>query len=91
MPEKIPPSERTKEALRQLFTDGTDGDLKADLVRLSIRQIIEQALEAATRDLLGREYYARRTDDRPGSRNGYRTGTLDTAEGARHALLRPEA
>lgn len=81
MAERVPPSERTKEALRQLFTDGTDGDLKGELVRLSIRQIIEQALEAATRDLLGREYYARRSDDRPGSRNGYRTASVDTAEG----------
>jgi putative transposase len=81
MSERVPPSERTKEALRQLFSDGTEGDLKSELVRLSIRQIIEHTLEAATRDLLGRDYYARRTDDRVGSRNGYRTATLDTAEG----------
>jgi putative transposase len=81
MPERVPPSERTKEALRQLFTEGTDGDVKSELVRLSIRQIIEQALEAATRDLLGRDYYARRTDERAGSRNGYRSGHIDTAEG----------
>jgi transposase-like protein len=81
MPEKVPPSERTKEALRQLFTDGTAGDVKNELVRLSIRQIVEQALEGATRDLLGREYYERRGADPAGARNGYRTGHLQTPEG----------
>jgi transposase-like protein len=34
-----------------LFSDGTDGDVKSELVQMSIRQIVEQALEAATRDL----------------------------------------
>ena len=77
MPKRVPPSERTKEALRQLFSDGTDGDVKSELVQLSIRQIVEQALEAATRDLLGREYYQRRPDDRPGARNGYRVASAD--------------
>jgi mutator family transposase len=81
MPERVPPSKRTKEALRQLFTAGTDGDVKSELVRLSIRQIVEQALEGATRDLLGRDYDERRADDRAGARNGYRPGHLQTAEG----------
>ena len=33
MPERVPLSERAKEALRQLFIDATGGDVESELVR----------------------------------------------------------
>jgi hypothetical protein len=52
------------------------------LVRLATRLILEEALEAETRDALGRDYYERGAEDGRGYRNGCRTGRLKTAEGA---------
>src|SRR5438270_4277660 len=43
-------------------------DGRSELVRLAVQLIIEEALEGATRDALGRDYYARGA--RPGA--GYR-------------------
>lgn len=77
---RVPPSERTKEAIAELFAGGSGGDLKSSLVRLAVGQIVEEALEAKVRDLLGRDYYERR-GGRAGYRNGYRRGRLKTSEG----------
>lgn len=81
---KIPPSERTREALNSLLTEGLvgQGDPRSEMVRLSVQHLVEQALEAVVRDVLGRDYYQRRGDQQPGSRNGYRRRQLKTAEGA---------
>jgi hypothetical protein len=59
---------------------GWIGELASLLVRLAVKRIVEEALEGAVRDLLGREYYARR-GERQGYRNGYRKGRLATGEG----------
>lgn len=77
---RVPPSERTKAELAALFAGGTTADPQAELVRLAVRQIVEEALEATARDVLGRDYYARR-EGQQGFRNGYREGRLATAEG----------
>lgn len=79
--ERIPPSEKTKTALRTLLAEGTHGDLKSELVRLSVRRVVEEALESVTRELLERDYYERREDGAKGYRNGYREGKLKTSEG----------
>ncbi len=78
---RVPPSERTKAELAALFAGGTTGDPQAELVRLAVRQIVEEALEATARDVLQRDYYARAHDGQKGWRNGYREGRLATAEG----------
>ena len=49
-------------------------------VPLAVKRIVEEALEGAVRDILGREYYARR-GERQGLRNGYRQRRLATGEG----------
>lgn len=77
---RVPPSERTREEIRALF-EGTDADPPAEIVRLATRQIVEETLEAAVRDLLGRGYYERAEGAPEGYRNGYRQGTLRSAEG----------
>jgi len=53
-----------------------------ELVRLAARLIIEEALEGEAHDALGRDYYARGAVPGTGYRNGYRTGRVDSAEGA---------
>lgn len=79
--ERVPPSEKTRAELRTLLTQGTAGDPKSELVRLSVRRVLEETLEAAVRDLLGREYYERRGEEAEGHRNGHREGRLGTSEG----------
>ena len=75
--------ERTREELRALM----NGDLgtaagRGDLVRLALWLIVEEALEGEVSDALGRERYERGEGEKPGYRNGYRTGKVKTAEGA---------
>jgi transposase-like protein len=80
---KIPPSHRTKEALNSLLTGGADeeSDPRSEMIRLAVQYIVEEALEAAVRDQLGRGYYERREDGERGYRNGYRSRRLKAAEG----------
>ncbi len=79
---RVPPTEKTREALRALFEEGTAGqDPKGELMRLAMRLIVEEALEAKTRDLLGRGYYERRGEAGEGYRNGHREAGVKTAEG----------
>ena len=56
-------------------------DGRAERVKLATRLIVEEALEAESRDALGREYYAHGAAPGQGWRNGVRTGRLKTAEG----------
>jgi putative transposase len=79
--ERVPPSEKTKAELRALLAQGTIGDLRSDLVRLSVKRVVEEAMEAAVRELLDRDYYERREEGSEGYRNGHREGRLKTSEG----------
>ena len=54
---------------------------RGELVKLATRLIIEEALEAESRDALGREYYEHGAAEGQGRRNGVRAGRLKTAEG----------
>lgn len=79
---RVPPSERTREEIRRVLQEGKGSeDPKTTLVRLGVRRVIEEALEAATQELLGRGYYERRGEGGTGHRNGYRRGRLKTSEG----------
>jgi hypothetical protein len=52
---RIPASERTNEKLNGLMTDGvTDGDARAELLKLAVRTIVEETLEAEVADAVGR-------------------------------------
>ena len=50
-------------------------------MKLATRMIIEEALEAESRDALGRDYYEHGAAEGQGCRNGVRPGRLKTAEG----------
>jgi hypothetical protein len=55
---RIPASERTSQKLKELLTTGVaDGDARAELLKLAVRKIVEEALEAEVSDALGRGYY----------------------------------
>jgi len=79
---RVAPVERTKARIRELI-DGTlpVDDPRGELVKLAVQRIVEEALEAATRDVLGRGHYERRSEGDQGYRNGYREGRLKTSEG----------
>ncbi len=47
MASRIPASERTNQELEELLTQGVaDGDARAELLKLAVRKIVEEALEA---------------------------------------------
>ena len=82
MERRVPASERTREALRDLIEGRlVTEDARSELIRLATRLIAEEAMEAEQRDELGRDYYARGATPGQGYRNGYRRGKLKTAEG----------
>jgi hypothetical protein len=55
---RIPASERTSQKLTELLTTGVaDGDARAELLKLAVRKIVEEALEAEVTEALGRGYY----------------------------------
>ena len=81
MERRIPGSERTREALRDLIEGQLSSDNgKSELVRLATRLIVEEGLEAEVREALGRAYYEHGGSG-AGHRNGVREGRLKTAEG----------
>jgi putative transposase len=99
MPERVPPSVRTSQRMEELLRAGVTAgiDLRSDLIKLAVRKIIEEGLEAEASEALGRGYYqrddggegpepdpaGRKEPAKPagGYRNGYRMGHLKSAEG----------
>lgn len=82
MGSRIPASERTSQKLDELLTQGVaDGDARAELLKLAVRKIVEEALEAEVAEAVGRGYYENGAEPGTGYRNGYRRGRLRTAEG----------
>jgi putative transposase len=80
---RIPASERTSQKLSELLTEGVvDGDARAELLKLAVRKIVEEALEAEVAEVVGRGYYEAGAAPGAGYRNGYRRGRLRTAQGA---------
>ena len=83
METRIPASERTSQKLSELLTQGVAaGDARSELIKLAVRKIVEEALEAEVAEAVGREYYESGAVPGAGYRNGYRRGRLRTAEGA---------
>lgn len=76
---RVPASERTRNALQDMFAGKTAVD-KSGLVRQAARRIVEEALEAEAADAPGRGYDEHGTERR-GYRNGNRLGKVKTAEG----------
>lgn len=82
MSKRIPGSMRTRQSLSELIEGRlSSADGRAELVQLATRLIVEEALEAESRDAIGRDYYEHGAEPGQGYRNGSRTGRLKTAEG----------
>ncbi len=82
MSQRVPGSMRTRQSLSDLIEGRLSSpDGRAELVRLATRLIVEETLEAESRDAVGREYYEHGAAPGQGYRNGVRTGRLKTAEG----------
>lgn len=78
---RVPPSERTRQLIGDLLENGTRKENPlTELIRLAVRQIVEEALEEKVEDLLGRGYYEH-GEERKGYRNGNRSGRVKTGEG----------
>ena len=76
---RVPPSDRSREAIRKVLEEATEGDPKSELMQLAMRLIVEEALEGKARDVLGRDHYERRGGEQTGYRNGHREGSMKTA------------
>jgi hypothetical protein len=79
---RFPASRRTGERIDELLKGRADGDVRTELVRLGVRKLVEEVLEAEVEDRLGRAYYGRGGEETCGYRNGYRRGRLKSAEAA---------
>jgi transposase-like protein len=65
------------------------GEVLEEVARLSVRLVMQSALEAEVTEFLGRDRYARGERARAGMRNGYGDTTVKTTAGA-VALKRPK-
>jgi hypothetical protein len=73
---------RTRQSLSDLIEGRLSSpDGRSELVKLATRLIVEERLEAESREAVGRDYYAHGALAGQGYRNGTRTGRLKTAEG----------
>jgi transposase-like protein len=82
---RVSPVERLRAEIHQLFSSDHDlASILEDVARLSVRLVLQTALEAEVAEFLGRVRYERRGDTaRPGSRNGHQPPmTVKTTMGA---------
>src|ERR1700730_13380947 len=82
MPHRVSPTERVRGHIDELFAaDRPLPEILEDVARLGARLLMQAALEAEITEFLGRDRYQRAAaceNARPGSRNGYREGTVKT-------------
>src|SRR5512132_3387048 len=82
---RVSPVERIRAEIDQLFSSDHDlASILEEVARLSVRLVLQTALEAEVEEFLGRARYERRGDgDRRGSRNGHQPPmTVKTTMGA---------
>jgi putative transposase len=81
---RVTATERVRKELDALLTGkempGGAREFASEFVRLAVRRLIQELLEAERTDFLGREAWERKPD-RQGQRNGYEPAKLKTAEG----------
>ena len=75
---RVLPTERARAEIDELFaSDQPLAEVLEDVARLSVRLLLQTALEAEVDAFLGRARYQRRTDEhRAGSRNGWQPPTV---------------
>lgn len=83
---RIPPAERIRKQIVELYANGIEGDYApvSMLLRLGAQRLVQELLEQEVTEHLGRDYYERRDPGEPattGYRNGYKPGKIRTSEG----------
>ena len=75
MSTRVSPTERVRAQIDELFASGRDlATVLEDVARLSVRLVMQAAVEAEVSEFLGRDRYQRQDDDavqRTGHRNGW--------------------
>jgi putative transposase len=77
-------TDRVRDEIDGLFADPERelGEVLEEVARLSVRLVMQSALEAEVTEFLGRDRYARGERARAGMRNGYGDTTIKTTAGA---------
>jgi transposase-like protein len=82
VPARLSPTERIRAQLDELFAGGQPlAETLEEAARLSVRLVIQAALEAEVSEFLGRDRYQRRPDAGPGHRNGHQPIQVKTTAG----------
>ncbi len=82
MPARLSSAERIRAEIDELFASELDlGQVLEEVARLSVRLVVQAALEAEVSEFLGRERYARGDRERAGYRNGHAELTVKTTAG----------
>ena len=82
MPARVSPTERVRAQIDELFAAGQPlAETLEQAARLSVRLVIQAALEAEVAEFLGRDRDQRDPDAAPGSRNGHQPMQVKTTTG----------
>jgi putative transposase len=89
---RVSPTERARAEIDELFASDRDLALiLEEVARLSVRLLMQTALEAEVEEFLGRARYQRRTEEhRAGVRNGWQPPTVVKATMGPVELQRPK-
>jgi putative transposase len=82
VPARLSPTERIRAQIDELFAGGQPlAETLEEAARLSVRLVIQAALEAEVSEFLGRNRYQRDPDAGPGYRNGHQPVEVKTTAG----------
>jgi putative transposase len=82
VPARLSPAKRIRAQIDELFASEQDlGQVLEEVARLSVRLVIQAAVEAEVTEFLGRDRYARGERERAGYRNGHAELTVKTTAG----------
>jgi putative transposase len=82
VPPRLSAAERIRVQIDELFASEQDlGQVLEQVARLSVRLVVQAALEAEVSEFRGRDRYARGERDRAGYRNGHTELTVKTTAG----------
>jgi putative transposase len=82
VPPRLSATERIRAQIDELFASQQDlGQVLEQVARLSVRLVMQAALEAEVSEFLGRDRYARGERERAGYRNGHAELTVKTTAG----------
>ena len=92
MSKRVSPTQRLRAEVDELFASGGDlASILEDVARVSVRLMMQTALEAEVDAFLGRARYQRRDSDGPaGSRNGWQPPTTVRTTMGDVGLQRPK-